>query len=84
MSDFILIFVPKKAKMKFKSTIILIGLTVLLMTACGERTPFRRKVKAEVPAMDFHSIKLPMEYLSAYQEKPALKNDWDTVLSKME
>lgn len=34
------------------------------MTACGERTPFRRKVKAEVPAMDFHSIKLPMEYTS--------------------
>ena len=32
------------------------------MTACGERTPFRRKVKAEAPAMDFHSIKLPMEY----------------------
>lgn len=34
------------------------------MTACGERTPFRRKVKAEVPAMDFHSIKLPMGYVS--------------------
>ena len=50
--------------MKFESTIILIGLTVLLMTACEERTASRRKVKAEVPTMDFHSIKLPMEYTS--------------------
>lgn len=48
--------------MKFRTTIILIGFYTFLLTACGDSSSSRRKVKAEVPAMDFHSIKLPMEY----------------------
>lgn len=50
--------------MKFRTTVILIGLYAFLLTACGDSSSSRRKVKAEVPAMDFHSIKLPMEYTS--------------------
>lgn len=50
--------------MKFRTTVILIGLYAFLLTACGDSSSSRRKVKAEVPTMDFHSIKLPMEYTS--------------------
>lgn len=51
--------------MQFKTDIIFIGLLyALLLTACGEGSSSRNKVKAEVPAMDFHSIKLPMGYVS--------------------
>ena len=50
--------------MKFRTTVILIGLYAFLLTACGDSSSSRKKVKAEVPTMDFHSIKLPMEYTS--------------------
>ncbi len=50
--------------MKFRTTVILIGLYAFLLTVCGDSSSSRRKVKAEVPTMDFHSIKLPMEYTS--------------------
>ena len=50
--------------MKFRTTVILIGLYAFLLTACGDSSSSRRKVKPEVPTMDFHSIKLPMEYTS--------------------
>ena len=50
--------------MKFRTTVILIGLYAFLLTACGDSSSSRRKVKAEVPTMDFHSIKLPMGYTS--------------------
>ena len=42
----------------------LLFFTGLLLTNCGSSSSHPNTMKAEVPTMDFHSVKLPMEYAS--------------------